>query len=410
MKKRPMLKKRFFRIRTWSLGIAFLAPGLKIACLFAYAPDGALLLKNREREDILRRRAYLIHEVEKPGFGPASMPSYLPPQFKGEWAIMTAMFTSAALTNIATFYPETRAEAREITGRLIKKVLRPDFREFHRKRWGRDPLQGLNAPRGHLAYPAYLNFILAAHYYLGGREYEQLFSRISLALERKYRNVSFYNLASYPGEIYVPDNSVALAGISLFYRLRGRKSELAERWIAYADKHLRDPRTGLLAFELSSQGKPRQGGRGSGSSYNVFFLSYVDSRFAKAQFRLLKKHHLGRAFFFSGIREHPHGRSGGGDIDSGPLCFGLSLAATGFAVAGARLIEDAELLEKFLFTGETAGFTWQWAGRRRYLTAPLVGEAVLLAAKTLVRWENHGKRIRFLQNENPQEPLRDQNK
>jgi hypothetical protein len=82
-----------------------------------------------------------------------------------------------------------------------------------------------------------------------------------------------------------------------------------------------------------------------------------------------------------GVREWPRGVSRAGDIDSGPLPLGLSPAATGFAIASARRLNDAWTLQRLLDTAELAGFSLELGGRRRYLLAPLVGDAILLAAR-----------------------------
>jgi hypothetical protein len=87
------------------------------------------------------------------------------------------------------------------------------------------------------------------------------------------------------------------------------------------------------------------------------------------------------------VREYPADSSGQGDVDSGPLVFGISPAATGFAIAGARHEGDARLLAALLGTAELAGTTAGWSGRRRYLVAPLVGDAIVLAMRTARRWE-----------------------
>ena len=46
-----------------------------------------------------------------------------------------------------------------------------------------------------------------------------------------------------------------------------------------------------------------------------------------------------------------------------------------------------KLLGALLDTAEIAGFTFQWNGERRYLLAPLVGDAIVLAMKTACVWD-----------------------
>jgi hypothetical protein len=75
-------------------------------------------------------------------------------------------------------------------------------------------------------------------------------------------------------------------------------------------------------------------------------------------------------------------------VDSGPVIFGLSTSATGFAFAGARLNKDIAFLNALSFTSEVAGFSFQYKNRRRYLLSPLVGDAIMLGMKTATRWDD----------------------
>jgi hypothetical protein len=56
-------------------------------------------------------------------------------------------------------------------------------------------------------------------------------------------------------------------------------------------------------------------------------------------------------------------------------------------MGGASFGKDSATLTGLLRTAEVAGFTWSFDGRRRYLLAPLPGDAIILAARTMVRWD-----------------------
>jgi hypothetical protein len=56
-------------------------------------------------------------------------------------------------------------------------------------------------------------------------------------------------------------------------------------------------------------------------------------------------------------------------------------------MGGASYWKDDASLTGLLRTAEAAGFTWSFNGRRQYLLAPLLGDAIILAARTMTRWD-----------------------
>jgi hypothetical protein len=76
-----------------------------------------------------------------------------------------------------------------------------------------------------------------------------------------------------------------------------------------------------------------------------------------------------------------------GDIDSGPVVFGASTSGTGFGIGCAKAAHDSEFLSEMLMTAEVVGSTIDWNGKRHYLLAPLVGEAIMLAMKSTTAWD-----------------------
>jgi hypothetical protein len=123
------------------------------------------------------------------------------------------------------------------------------------------------------------------------------------------------------------------------------------------------------------------------------FLPLIDEAFARDQYQRMSRLLLARSAFanFAAIREYPDGRTGPTDLVSGPLIFGLSPTATGFAMGGAAFANDESTLRGLLRTAEMVGSSVSIGGRRRYLFAPLPGDAVMLAARTMTRWD-----IRFV--------------
>ncbi len=378
--------------------IALLLAGIlfsKAIWVAAFYESGPTIIANRDRKDSSRRLSYLLTGTLEEPFHVKDMPSFLPVSFKGEWALVTCSMTAAAVANLAFTQPESQTRAIDLMSRLIDVVLQPEFRSFDTELWGSDAIESLDRSEGHIGYLGHLNFMLAAYHLVGGQQerYRHLLEGVSLHLRRTIEESTFLCAETYPGQIYVPDNAVVIASLALYEQIdAGIEKGIADRWLQYARTHLSDPDTGLLVFRLARSGLPMQGSRGSGSAWSIFYLSYFSVEEAVRQYRLLKQHFAKRIFpGIGGICEWPscHGRAG--DIDSGPLIFGLSPSATGFALAGARLAHDAPFLSTLSLTAEIAGFTLQARGQRRYFVAdriaPLIGDAILLAMKTVTPWD-----------------------
>jgi hypothetical protein len=167
-------------------------------------------------------------------------------------------------------------------------------------------------------------------------------------------------------------------------------ADLVRRWLAFSKQHLLDPNNGMLRYHVSRTGQAAGTARGVLQAWNSMWLPLIDEEFARDQYvrmsRLLLAH--SRIANFAAVREYPAGQSGPTDLVSGPLIFGLSPTATGFGMGGASYWKDEASLAGLLRTAEAAGFTWSFGGRRRYLLAPLLGDAIILAARTMVHWDD----------------------
>src|SRR5207237_1277222 len=90
------------------------------------------------------------------------------------------------------------------------------------------------------------------------------------------------------------------------------------------------------------------------------------------------------ALGFGGIREYPlpGGRGGAGDIDSGPVVLGVSVAASGFGLAGARMFRDAPRFRALYRTAYLFGAPVTRGEARGFLAGSGLGDAILLAMMT----------------------------
>lgn len=344
----------------------------------------------RQGGDWKAREAYLREEILGHRAGEGQMPKILDAHYRGEWAMGTYSMYAAALTNLAFLNPETRSEALTILSRLVEHAETREFRQFDVNRWGEDPLETLSDGRGHIGYLGHLNWMYGAYRLAGGDErFDGNFTRVTQALARRVKSSRNRLVETYPGEIYVPDNVVVYASIRNYDLVFGtRHGAVVDEWIALARREQIDSATGLLQFRYKGDGRLFQGPRGCGAGWNSFYLPFVSRSLAEDQYAAMRKQLIKRLpFGAAGLREYPPGITGSGDVDSGPVILELSTSGTGFAMAGARHAKDTEILNGLTITAELVGHSVQWAGKRRYLFAPLVGEAIVLAMRTAVLWD-----------------------
>jgi hypothetical protein len=354
------------------------------------------ILSTDEHADWTARRRYLMRRLGAPTYAHDTIAAPDDGLFEGEWRLGALSMTAAAVTNMAFEIPETRDRARQDVALLIERALEPDLRSFDTERWnGEDALspQALAGPNGHIGYLGHLAFMLGTYRVLGGDDrHEALHAAVTGALARRMREQPHPYLETYPGERYTCDNAVVAAALALRddTQRRPRRPELAA-WITHTRAHLIDPDTNLIVFGVADDGSPLQGGRGSATGWNAFYLPFVDEALAREQRVALRRHLVvDLPFGASGVREHPHGSPLGGDVDSGPLVFGLSPSGTGFSLAAARHDGDEAWLRALLRTAEVAGGTNQSddGSERWYVAAPLVGDAIVLAMRTARPWDD----------------------
>ena len=371
------------------LGVIFF---VKAIWLRSFPVSGSKLIANQAREDLLYRRAYLVKKLAGPSFGVSSMPSFLSKDFQQEWAIGSFSMTTMALVQIAFAFPETRDESVKVVRTMIHHMLERQIRDYEVHWWNEDALDTLETSNnGHAGYLGHLNLMIGGYRFLGGEgEFDDLHIRISEALADRISRAPHFFIETFPNSIFIPDNAAVVASLGLFNRLHNQKhQQVVSDWIAYCKKNLLEPESGLLRPWITNAGQPHGPARGSYVAWNIYYLSMIDMPFAKEQFQRLKKSfQVQLPFGAKAIREYKHGTTGAGDIDSGPVVFGLSTSGTGFAVAGARLFEDSEMLGGLLYTAEAVGSSWDANGTRRYLLAPIVGDAIMLAMKTAIPWDS----------------------
>ena len=344
-----------------------------------------------EKKEIIRRANYLTSMVcTTPQDLLNEMPSGIGEQFQGEWAVYSCSMTSAALANIAILYPQNKELAIKFIGQIIDIAMSEEIREYDRLRWREDPMDGIYGNLSHISYYSHLAWMISRYKQIGGdSKYDGQYHTLCRSMNRRIRKSPIMNLPTYPGEsIYIPDMLVAIVALNNYAsQYSGEYSSTVKLWIERAKKEWIDKETGLLASFLVQNGNSAEIDppvKGSYSALNCYYLSLIDTEFAKEQYECLKKN-FKQTFPFVGLKEY-HNRTCwfGMDIDAGPIIFNLSPSGTGFVIGAATSLEDMEFRNQLLKTAEIGGSTVTWFGKSHYLLAniALVGEAIILAMRT----------------------------
>ena len=351
--------------------------------------DATETFASASSDDALARRRYVVRRIMEELVAPDEI-GVEGPLERGEYALATYAMAAYAVAQIALDAPGTREESRSVLERIIAQLQTARIRRFDTVQWGEDPLDSLGADRGHAAYLGQLNLVLGAYRAIGGDgRHDLLHQEVTEAIARRMRARPHRHFETYPGETYTMDNVVAAASLVVADRVRGGDhAALVAEYVAYTRERLLDPSSGLVVFALDNlTGEPVGRARGSGAGWLGYFLPMVDGRFAQEQFQALRASLVERVGPFAGVREYQLDDPGAGfgDTDSGPV-LGWGVSATGFAVAGARVHGDETLYSALLSSIELAGITVDDASERRYLSASLLGDAVILAMKTARPW------------------------
>lgn len=347
-----------------------------------------------EKEDILSRRNFLINKIiTTPDQLLAEMPQAISPQFQGEWALYSVSMLSAALTNIAYIYPETKEESISCIDKLIQIALSPEIRKYDTERWGEDPLESLNGENSHISYLSHLAWMISGYKALkGNNKYDVLYGDLCSTMNRRILNSYNYNLKTYPEEcIYVPDMLVAIVALANYsWQNNNEYLGTINLWLKDIKEYWTDDYTGLIMSLIPDDGNFFIGNsiKGSYSALNCYYLTFLNDEFAEGQYQRLKEYFYQRSPI-AGFKEYSDRKCWlGFDIDAGPIIFNLSPTGTAFAIGPATYFKDSIVRSQLLKTAELAGSTVESSNQRHYLLAniALVGEAITLAMRTAVKW------------------------
>lgn len=311
--------------------------------------------------------------------------------FRNEWLFGSYQMGAIALLQVCKAHPEHEAELMPAAERALDELLSERIRAFDANKWGEDPLETLQTSElGHAAYLGYLNLALGLHRELApGSRFVATHDRVSAALARRLASARHGLLETYPRELYPVDNAAVLGSLLLHARVTGADhSSVTAPMLERFRRDWRAPENGLLFQSLDPHdGRPLDAPRASGTALAAVLLGHGEESVARELYESTRASCAGSLFGFGFLREYAPGASGPGDIDSGPLIFGLSPSATGFLIGPARRFGDREQFVALQRTAHLMGAPVSRGGRRGYVTGGPLGNALLLALSTTARSE-----------------------
>jgi len=300
-------------------------------------------------------------------------------RFDGEWAFGTHLMSTLGLGQAVLAHPAERASFVPAMERSVLRLLAPETNAFGTAAWGRPGLGDLARGHGH-GYLGYANLALSMLRLIDERTRSApLGDELTEALARRLEAAPHGLFETYPGETYPPDMAMVAGSIALHDCAVGRPPRaFMPAWRAAFRRYI-DPRSGLLYQAADARSGETIGApRGSGTALAAYATSFVDRALSRQLFDGLSRQAL-TVLGFGMVREYPTGYEGEGDIDSGPVLFGLGVSATGFALSGARLHGDERLFTALYRTADLFGVPLADAGTRHFMSGGPLGNAILLA-------------------------------
>ena len=245
-------------------------------------------------------------------------------QYNGEWLFCTHVLGATGFAQMAIQHPDREEHYVEQMENCLDHLLQDEMQRFDEKLWGSKAMETLDRDSEHHgAYLAYLNFALSLHRTLKPESrFAETNDRVTEALIRRIENSKQLLIQTYRNQVYPPDNCLAIASIGLHDQATDADHSLImEKVIGNFRKVCIDEKSGLMIQAIShSSGKPMDEPRGSGTTFGLYFLSFVDRQLAAELYQAARKELAGNVIGFGLMQEYPASSRGGiGDVDSGPV-------------------------------------------------------------------------------------------
>lgn len=243
-------------------------------------------------------------------------------------------------------------------------------------------------------YLEHLNIVLGCYQEVADYKYYDLNERITLYLreESLAQKNAHARLIPYIKMRWCADQAAIIYSMWLFDQnnYTDYHVEPKELWLNYMETQAKHPETGMYITEVMGTKRYSRQPRGCSHAYLCYYMEHFDRTKAQEQWELFKKHMFIKRFGIQGFREYLPNYKGRWTPDSGPILFGIGIAATGLALKPMRVW--GEELEKYpgpiLRRARRIYRVLDWlsylplVGRLALLGSDMLATSIILAAET----------------------------
>jgi hypothetical protein len=179
-------------------------------------------------------------------------------------------------------------------------------------------------------------------------------------------------LPSYENSVWPADNLVAMASIANYHLIVDAKYDsFLASWVKQIKSNL-DTRTRMIPHAVHyDSGEVLEGARGSSSSLMIRMMAEIDPDFAADQYRKFQAFFVNKTLDLPSVSEYPKGQTGKGDVDSGPVVFGVGFAATIVSIGTHAALNNDGYSEAQYQTIDAFGFPFTTSASKQYLFGKL---------------------------------------
>ena len=259
----------------------------------------------------------------------------------------------AALSNMAealSFTVQTSPQFKQQIAPLMEKVVDCALHRSvspHSK-----PIKEVGSLSQFSYYLEHLNIILGHHHKAVGSKHRQLSQRVSehLLTETLSHDNLHARLLPRVKMRWSADQAAIIYSLWLHDANNGTdySARLIKPWLKYMNEYRRHKSTGLFTTEVMKAKRYSELPRGCSGAYMIYYMSFFAPEAAKEQWEFYKTHMSRRFIGFTAFREYLPGYKGGWTPDSGPIVFGLGVAASGLTLKTAAAMAEHETYKRLM--------------------------------------------------------------